>query len=115
MAAAKNIRNVMEQHPDHKNQQKPPQILNTIFRFILGLLGSVFICILILKIIGNFYILLVLLPLADFFLWRSLKKEKTSSTGKWIIYGGMTGFTLLFVGLLLAIVSLNVALQGIIQ
>ncbi|MCC7197541.1 hypothetical protein IT413_05100 [Candidatus Peregrinibacteria bacterium] len=105
----------MEQHPNHKISKKNPDFLNLLFRFILGLLGSVFISILILKILGNFYILLVIAPIADFFLWKNLQKNKATPEGKWVLYGAMTGFTLLLIGLLIVIIGLNVVLQGIIQ
>jgi hypothetical protein len=105
----------MEQHPNQNNQQKKTDILTLLFRFILGLLGSVFICILILKILSNFYILLVVAPIADFFLWKNVQKKSVTPEGKWVLYGAMTGFTMLFIGLLVAIIGLNFALQGIIQ
>ena len=115
VAVGKNIRNVMEQHPNQNNQQKNTDVLTLLFRFILGLLGSVFICILILKILSNFYILLIIAPVADFFLWKKVQKKTLKPEGKWVIYGAMTGFTTLFIGLLVVIVGLNFALQGIIQ
>jgi|GEM_PF-6959660 len=101
------------EHNQHE-QPKKTEFLTLFFRLIVGVLGSVFTCMLILKFTGNFYVFLVILPLADFFIWRSLIKKKYPKNGKWVLYGAMGGVTFLLIILILALVGINVAAQGVL-